>query len=240
MVTERKVGKIVEQAARSEVYFDSSIHLRSDFLGAVVSRQEVADRFSVFEGMPHKDIVDLAQRGNTLALEWIYVYFHDRVCDFAMIKLGNTTAASDLASDIMESVVTKVDQYKSRPDVPFHSWVFTIAHHKLVNHYKRMTMVCSIESDFVESDETSPKHYFLPAIDGPEEEIVRWIQFQEIIADLEKLPDAQRKVMMLRFVGDNNVAETAALLGKNEGTVKVLQHKAVSRLREINCGGPVD
>ena len=49
----------------------------------------------------------------------------------------------------------------------------------------------------------------------------------------ERLPDAQRQVIALRFGAGLSVKETASVLGKSENNVKVLQHKAVSRLQKM-------
>jgi RNA polymerase sigma-70 factor (ECF subfamily) len=52
-----------------------------------------------------------------------------------------------------------------------------------------------------------------------------------IRAAAEKLPEAQRQVIALRFGAGLSVAETAQSLGKTENNVKVLQHKAIAKLQ---------
>ena len=49
----------------------------------------------------------------------------------------------------------------------------------------------------------------------------------------QKLPEAQRQVIAFRFGAGLSVAETAQAMGKGEGNVKVIQHKAIAKLREM-------
>jgi RNA polymerase sigma-70 factor (ECF subfamily) len=55
----------------------------------------------------------------------------------------------------------------------------------------------------------------------------------EVMRATENLPEAQRQVIALRFGAGLSVAETARTLGKGEGNVKVIQHKAIAKLREF-------
>ena len=55
----------------------------------------------------------------------------------------------------------------------------------------------------------------------------------EVAEAVQKLPDAQRDVIALRFAVGLSIAETAQVLGKRQGNVKALQHKAVGRLQKI-------
>jgi RNA polymerase sigma-70 factor (ECF subfamily) len=55
----------------------------------------------------------------------------------------------------------------------------------------------------------------------------------EVMAAARKLPEAQRQVITLRFSAGLSVAETAMAMGKGEGNVKVIQHKAIAKLREM-------
>ena len=56
---------------------------------------------------------------------------------------------------------------------------------------------------------------------------------EEVRRATELLPDAQREVIALRFAVGLSIADTAKVLGKREGNVKVLQHKAVAKLQKL-------
>jgi DNA-directed RNA polymerase specialized sigma24 family protein len=60
---------------------------------------------------------------------------------------------------------------------------------------------------------------------------------------VRQLPDAQRDVIVLRFVSGLSVAETAAALDKHQTNVKVLQHKGIQRLKRLlgaSAGDSID
>jgi RNA polymerase sigma-70 factor (ECF subfamily) len=63
------------------------------------------------------------------------------------------------------------------------------------------------------------------------DEIVTAFTVATVRAAAEKLPEAQRQVIALRFGAGLSVAETARSLGKTENNVKVLQHKAIAKLQ---------
>ena len=65
-------------------------------------------------------------------------------------------------------------------------------------------------------------------VSGPAERVG---QRSELIAALAKLPEAQRAVIVLRFVDDLSVAQTAALLGLSDGTVKSYTSRAIATMR---------
>src|SRR3989304_4548740 len=79
---------------------------------------------------------------------------------------------------------------------------------------------------------SSPLSEALPVdSQGPEEMVANRLVLNEVMKAAETLPEAQRRVISLRFAGGVTVAETARAMGKGEGNVKVIQHKAIAKLR---------
>src|SRR5207302_732938 len=68
---------------------------------------------------------------------------------------------------------------------------------------------------------------------GADERVENRLALGDIREAAEKLPEAQRQVIALRFAAGLSVAETARTMGKGEGNVKVIQHKAIVKLREM-------
>jgi len=58
---------------------------------------------------------------------------------------------------------------------------------------------------------------------------------EQLAAACDRLTDGQREIISLRFAGGLSVAESAKVMGKSEGAVKVLQHAALVKLRRILC-----
>jgi RNA polymerase sigma-70 factor (ECF subfamily) len=68
---------------------------------------------------------------------------------------------------------------------------------------------------------------------GPDSLVEFSITMEEVFAACAKLPEMQRQVIALRFASGLSVRETADVLGKTENNVKVLQHKAISKLQKL-------
>jgi RNA polymerase sigma-70 factor (ECF subfamily) len=54
-----------------------------------------------------------------------------------------------------------------------------------------------------------------------------------LLAVLDRLTKSHRDVLLLRIVGDLSVEETASVLGRTNGAVKVLQHRALRAVRKL-------
>jgi RNA polymerase sigma-70 factor (ECF subfamily) len=65
------------------------------------------------------------------------------------------------------------------------------------------------------------------------DELVTRLTIETVRQATEKLPEAQRQVISLRFIAGLSVTETAQALGKTENNVKVLQHKAIAKLQTM-------
>ncbi len=66
----------------------------------------------------------------------------------------------------------------------------------------------------------------------PDELVANRLVLNDVMTAAQRLPEAQRQVIALRFAAGLSVAETARAMGKGEGNVKVIQHKAIAKLRE--------
>jgi len=107
----------------------------------------------------------------------------------------------------------------------FRSWVFMVAHHRIIDERRRTRRKPSDAADAgtLESVASAEPSAESEAIDALAEE--------EVASLLGTLPEAQREVMLLRIVGGFGVTEIAEIIGKRPGAVQALQHRAVERLR---------
>lgn len=103
----------------------------------------------------------------------------------------------------------------------FRSWVFLVAHHRLVDERRRRRR----GEMPARADRTS-----LTAPSAEAEVLDGFVDgfWRERLA---RLSEDQRSVILLRVVGDLPAEEVARILGKRPGTIRVLQHRALSRLR---------
>ncbi|MDP9237523.1 MAG: sigma-70 family RNA polymerase sigma factor [Chloroflexota bacterium] len=171
-----------------------------------------------------RETVDRASRGDQQALGDIYDWYMPRIFRYAVARLGNTADAEDLTEEVFLKMLGAIGNFRWK-DVPFSSWLFRIAHNHVASHFRsgaqRGGATVGIPEDMVDR-----RHDLASALELQ-------MQIEEIRRATELLPDAQREVIALRFVSGLSIAETANVLGKREGNVKALQHKAVAKLQKM-------
>jgi RNA polymerase sigma-70 factor (ECF subfamily) len=168
--------------------------------------------------------VDRARAGDQQALADIYDWYMPRVYRYAVARIGNTHEAEDLTEEVFLKLLGAIGDFRWR-DVPFSSWVFRIAHNCVATHYRRAAQRGGPTSE-IPLDLPDGRHDVAHAIEER-------LTMEEVRVAASKLPEAQREVIALRFAVGLSIADTAKALGKREGNVKALQHKAVSKLQKM-------
>lgn len=175
----------------------------------------------LLSGFDEQAIVLAAQRGDQEALTCLYEHYFPRVYRYVAVRLGNTEDTEDVTEEIFLRLIDNLGTFVFR-GLPFGAWVFRIARNELVSHVRRQRVRSA----------TAPLTEFIPDLSADH---VTEIEIQFSIAEVrvatERLPEAQRQVIALRFGAGLSVAETAQALKKTENNVKVLQHKAIAKLQ---------
>jgi RNA polymerase sigma-70 factor (ECF subfamily) len=159
-----------------------------------------------------RSLVAAARADPERFLELYDRYFH-RVWAFAIRRARNRAEAEDVTSEVFRRALENLGSYEWR-GVPFIAWLLRIASNTLATRGQRSAR---------ESGDPPPE----PVMPDTDEE-TRAMLFQLV----ERLPEAQRRVIELRYVEERSLLEIAAALGKTEGAVKQLQRRALGRLRE--------
>lgn len=171
-----------------------------------------------------REAVDRARAGDQQALADLYDWYMPRVYRYAVARLGNSVEAEDLTEEVFLKMLGAIGDFRWR-DVPFSSWLFRIAHNHVATHFRRAAQrggpAAAISEEMVDW-----RHDLATAVEER-------ITLEEVRRATEQLPDAQREVIALRFAVGLSIADTAKVLGKREGNVKALQHKAVARLQKM-------
>jgi RNA polymerase sigma-70 factor (ECF subfamily) len=176
-----------------------------------------------WDGQGERAIVDAARTGDESALAELYVLYFPRVYRYILARMGNPYDAEDLTEEVFLRVLDAIERFQWR-EAPFSAWLFRIAHNAVVSQRRKEGA----------RGRSSPLSEALPVdSQGPEVVVENWLALSEIMKAAETLPEAQRRVISLRFAAGLSVAETARAMSKGEGNVKVIQHKAIAKLREM-------
>ncbi|WP_086822015.1 sigma-70 family RNA polymerase sigma factor [Allokutzneria sp. NRRL B-24872] len=169
-------------------------------------------------------LVAAAQDGDVAAFGELYDRYVDVVYRYVLFRLGDRALAEDVTSETFLRALRRIGSvsYQGR-DVG--AWFITIARNLVLDHVKSSRY--RFEVPTAELGETREEHA------GPEQSVVRDATNAEVLRCVDKLNTDQRECIVLRFLHGLSVAETAEAMGRNEGAVKALQHRAVRKLAEL-------
>ncbi len=171
-----------------------------------------------------RQTVDRARTGDQQALADLYDWYMPRVYRYAVARVGNTAEAEDLTEEVFLKMLGSIGEFRWR-DVPFSSWLFRIAHNHVATHFRRAAQRGGVTSEIPEAM-ADWRHDIAASVEER-------ITLDEVRRAADRLPEAQREVIALRFAVGLSIADTAKALGKREGNVKALQHKAVAKLQKM-------
>jgi RNA polymerase sigma-70 factor (ECF subfamily) len=167
-------------------------------------------------------LVERAQRGDRDALEELYLLHFDRVYSYLHMSVGNRHDAEDLTTQTFLRMLEALTRFRWQ-SAPFSAWLFRIAHNLAMDHF-RSTRRWQPEEDVPEppgAEEASA-----------EEQAMHSIGRQSMLELIDRLSTEQQQVLTLKFVFNFPNAEVATILGKTEGAVKSLQHRALVSLQK--------
>jgi RNA polymerase sigma-70 factor (ECF subfamily) len=175
------------------------------------------------------DLADvLAAQRDRAAFGALYRRYLDRVYGYCFYLLGDHHDAEDVTERTFVAALAAIDGFRDE-GATFRAWLFRIAHNQLANALRSRQRQRAAPLDAV----MDPAAHADPAGLVSLAEDARGLRLA-----LELLPDDRRQVVVLRFVDGLSAREIGAVLGRSEGAVRVLQHRALRDLAEIlDAGG---
>ena len=174
--------------------------------------------------------VDAARRDPRL-FEPLYRKYVGQVYSFALYELRDRHAAEDVTEQVFLRALTALPRFEERGDATsssFRLWLFQIARNAISNERRGRRRRPEAPLELAAS---------LPATDDPAAAAVSRSETARVWTALEQLPDDRRRALVLRFVEEMTAAEIAAVLGRTEGAVRVLIHRALRQVaRELRRG----
>ena len=169
----------------------------------------------------------LAARGDAASFAYLYRRHLRPVYGYLYARLGNTHEAEDLTSLAFERAWAGLKKYKPNVTGSFRGWLLTVAHHALVDRYRRKEAQ-SVPIGDVAGDLHDPAR-------GPEEQAVVSEQVRQVLKAIGDLSREQQEVVGLRFLGELAYKEIANIVGKREAAVKMIAYRALEEIRR-RCG----
>ncbi|MBV9487430.1 MAG: sigma-70 family RNA polymerase sigma factor [Frankiaceae bacterium] len=171
-------------------------------------------------------LVEAAQTGDGEAFGQLYDRYVDVVHRYIAYRVNNHSLAEDLTSETFLRALRRISSYTWQGR-DFGAWLVTIARNLIADHFKSSRYKLEMAtSDLVEAGADR-------RTEGPENEVLTGITNTTLLEAVKQLNPEQQECIVLRFLQGMSVAETAAILGKNENAVKALQYRAVKTLGRL-------
>jgi len=161
-----------------------------------------------------------AKGGDPRAFGRIFDEFHEPVYRFIASRVNRPSDAEDLTQLVFVKALEALPRYEQR-GIPFGGWLFRLARNTIIDHART-------RHDHAELDAAADR-----AADdaGPDEVTLLRQDLDAVARALAKLTDEQREAIELRFFAGLSAREAAEAMGKQEGTVRGLQFRAIAAMR---------
>lgn len=164
--------------------------------------------------------VEKAKKGDAEAFGQLYLKYLAGIYRYFYFRIGqDRLGAEDLAQQVFFKAWKALPSYKQK-GLRFSAWLYAIAHNQLVDTYRSRKETVRLADSYPGEDDPSIK-----VVTGEEQTL--------LYKSIEALSDDQKQVILLKFVEDFSNREISAITGKREEAIRALQHRALTKLREI-------
>jgi RNA polymerase sigma-70 factor (ECF subfamily) len=161
-------------------------------------------------------LIEAAQKDPSRFAELYELHFA-RVYAYVARRVRDRAETQDLTAHVFQQALANLGKFKWR-GAPFAAWLYRIASNAIADHARRNMRETN---DLQSATETTAA-----AVDLEEVE-----RRARLFRALDKLPDDQRRVIVLRFAEEKSIREIADELGRSEGAIKQLQFRGLENLR---------
>ncbi len=168
---------------------------------------------------PYTDpLIERARRGDDDALAQLWRALNPLLLRYLRGRIG--WGADDVAAQTWLDATRRLDEFRGGDD-DFRRWLFTIARRRLVDELRRRGR----RPEAAWSEAAEPVHV--------DTDVARLDDLGRALQLVRRLPEDQADAVLLRVVADLDVAEVAAVMGRSEGSVRVLVHRGLRKLQTI-------
>ena len=169
--------------------------------------------------MTENDMVRRCQAGDREAFRTIVEKYQNILYGTAYLMTGNRTTAEDHVQEAFLAAWKNISSF--RTGYPLKPWLVRILVNKVISYQRaNANTMISLDTNLAAD----------PAGDDPAEEIARREQLKRV---MQCLSNEQRQVVLLRYFAGLSVAETAAALGRRQGTIKSQTYRALEQLKDL-------
>lgn len=199
--------------------------LRNPIRQILLERADRSDQRVI--NLADEELMSLCACGNRRAMDVLVSRYHGKLLDFAYRHLGDRDKSADIAQSAFIRVFEAASTFQSKSS--FKTWLYTITMNLIRDDFRRRSV--RKESLISEMEAFEPMMETRSQSNGIESSIIDRMSSSEMWTAVERLPEAQRSAVMLRFRHDLTYDEIAQVMGAPSGTVKSWIHFALRKLR---------
>ncbi len=169
-----------------------------------------------------QSLLEQAIQGEASAFGLLYDKYQPRLYRFIYLKVSHREEAEDLTHQVFLSAWQNIKHFQDQ-GLPISSWLYHIARNKVIDYYRTKKFTTDIDS--------LPEDLFGNEQDPTAQAHAKFL-LEKIALVLHELSPDQQDIILMRFVEELTNKEIARITGKNIGTVRVLQHRALRHLKK--------
>ncbi|HET7494954.1 MAG TPA: sigma-70 family RNA polymerase sigma factor [Candidatus Limnocylindrales bacterium] len=165
-------------------------------------------------------LVQEARAGDAWAFGLLFDHYHLPVHRYIASRVHRPSDAEDLTQLVFVKALEALPRYEAR-GIPFGGWLFRLARNTVIDHVRTRHEHADLDAARGQIGRDA----------GPDEVTVARQELDEVAEALAELTDDQREALALRFFAGLSAREAAVVMGRQEGTIRGLQFRAIATLR---------
>lgn len=170
-----------------------------------------------------KELIEKSKTGDSGSFGVLYDKYMPPIYRFILVKVGHKHDAEDLTHQVFLKAWQNIGTYADEGH-PFSSWLYKIANNSVIDHYRTKKTDISIE--WIPEEKVGSNENDIPS------QVDQEINLDKIRIGIMKLEQDQQSVLLMKFVNDLSNTEISEALGKSEGAIRVIQHRALKQLKK--------
>lgn len=162
--------------------------------------------------------LEQARNGQAEAFGYLYDAYIKKIYDFIFYKTMNRDVAEDISADVFMKAWKNIKSFQPKN---FSAWLYTIARHAIIDHYRRQCPQLNIDDYWDLSDNSQPA-----------EDVDKHLNLEKIKRALKDLKVREREIIIMRLWLDLPFAEIASQLEQKEGAIKMAFSRALYKLKD--------
>lgn len=177
------------------------------------------------------ELLQRAQAYDAAAFDRLYELYAQPIFRYLYHRVADREVAEDLTGESFLRLMENIHSYRIGPrdqKAIFSAWFYRIAHNLMIDYLRRQNRHTPMTPD----DHVTP--------DDQPLQVMEWgLTRSRLQAALGELTPDQQGVLILRFFEELSNAEVAEIMGRSEGAIKALQHRALTALYKVLSGDAV-